>query len=843
VRTSAAPRLLLNFPERRLLDATPPLVGAPHPATLFDLQREADRAVLTAIAPPGVVVTDDLAVVQFRGQTGPYLEPSPGVATLDLLRLARTDLRAPLRQAIDEARAGNRVVRAKCNGAGAGGVVELEIVPFSQSPAQNFFVVMFRELPRAAADVSASTDVTAASSNEGALAEELASTRRYLESVIEQAEASNEELKAANEEIVSSNEELRSMNEELQTAKEELQATNEELRTVNAEMNERNNEASRLNDDLLNVLSSVEIPIVLLGRDARVRRFTPAAAGLFHLVASDVGRPFGDLRSSLTAPELPRMITDVLEQPTPTRKTVQDEQGRWFELLVRPYLTTDRRIDGVVVTAVDVDAVKRGTELLAESKAYAEGIVDTIRESLIVLEPDRRVRSANLSFFHAFSLLPDETVGRRLGELARGVLDAPELRTILDRIERGDRVDALPMDLVVAGIRRSFVVSGCRIERTPLTLLALQDVTERRRMEEALHKSEIRFRDVLTNASEAVLMSAVDGRIVFANAAASQMFGYPEDELVGLVVEALVPERLRDTHPALRARYLESPASRRMRPDREVSGRKKDGTEFPIEVVLSTVAADGAPLAVAFISDISARRESERAIGLYQTRLQAMAFDAAVAEEAERRQIAVELHDRIGQALALAQIRLTSARATMPEPARHEVEQAVELLEQCNVDVRSLMFDLSPPVLYDLGLKEALSWLAEDIERRFGLRVELISDEPAQPLDDTAAALLFRGVRELLMNVVKHAKAPTAKVSLVQEGDHVAVEVADRGIGFDPADVASDAKGGGFGLFSVREQIVRLGGAFEVQSSPGAGTRIRLRIPAKRPQVGENEVP
>ena len=160
------------------------------------------------------------------------------------------------------------------------------------------------------------------------LQQELASTRQYLESVIEQLEASNEELKAANEEIVSSNEELRSTNEELQSAKEELQATNEELGTVNDEMRDRNVEAHRLNDDLSNVLSSVEIPIVILGRDTRVRRFTPAAGKLFGLGATDLGRPIADLPSvPKVAPVLPRLVPQVLDELRPAECTGQDAAG------------------------------------------------------------------------------------------------------------------------------------------------------------------------------------------------------------------------------------------------------------------------------------------------------------------------------------------------------------------------------------------------------------------------------------------------------------------------------------------------------------------------------------
>jgi two-component system CheB/CheR fusion protein len=192
-----------------------------------------------------------------------------------------------------------------------------------------------------------------------ALRQELTSTRQYLESVIEQLEATNEELMAANEEIVSSNEELRSGNEELESSKEELQATNEELRTLNDEMRDRSVEATRLSDDLTNVLSSAEIPIVIVGRDSRVRRFTPAAGRAFGLVTADLGRPLSEARQiGAIAAVLTPLVEQVLQELRPLDSTIQDLSGRWHQVWVRPYKTLDGRIDGTVIAARDIDAEK-----------------------------------------------------------------------------------------------------------------------------------------------------------------------------------------------------------------------------------------------------------------------------------------------------------------------------------------------------------------------------------------------------------------------------------------------------------------------------------------------------
>jgi two-component system CheB/CheR fusion protein len=710
-RTSASPRMVFDFARPRRADPTPAeVVAATKPSGPLDVHREADRLVLAEFAPPGVVVTDDLAIVQFRGRTGPFLEPAPGVPSFDLLRMAREELRLPLRQTIDLARAKGKATRRTGVPLGSGTAaraIEIEVIPFRVAPtAQRFFVVLFTDATSKAAEVARAQDAAPAlapsSAESTGVAQELASTRDYLQSVIEQLEASNEELKAANEEIVSSNEELRSTNEELQMAKEELQATNEELRTVNDEMAVRNAEATRLNDDLTNVLSSVEIPIVILGRDSRLRRFTPAAAKALRLVANDVGRPMRDIHPLVKAPELSQMISDVLEHLRAVERSVQAEGGRWYQLSVRPYVTLDNRIDGTVITAIDIDAMKRTAQLLAEARNYAESIVDTVRECLVVLDHDLAVRSANRAFHETFGVTSKDIEGRGLYELGRGEWNIPALRMRLDELGRGvAKLEDLRIEQDVNGTgRRAFLLTARRVEGTSSILLALDDVTERERAESAVERTE------------------------------------------------------------------------------------------------------------------------------------KQAFDSAVAEERERRRIAVDLHDRIGQSLALAQIKLTSVREAVNGVPRAALDDSVELLAQLVADTHTLIFDLSPPVLYDLGLKDALSWLAEEVEKRQGMHVELVDDALDKPLDDVSAALVFRAVRELLMNVFKHAKVSTARVSLRRAGDYLDIDVEDQGVGFD-ADEASRPPHSGFGLFSVRDQIGGLGGSVKLTSEPRQGTRVSMRVPLK----------
>jgi len=201
------------------------------------------------------------------------------------------------------------------------------------------------------------------------LQRELTATKEYLQATIEQQDTLSEELRSANEETQSANEELHSTNEELQTAKEEAQSANEELQTVNEELNHRNAELARVNNDLVNLLSGVNIPIVMVGRDLRIRRFTPVAEKLFNLIPTDAGRPISDIKPNLQVDDLPRLIATVIDSLAPHESEVRDHAGRWYSLRIRPYITMDNKIDGASVVLLDIDSIKRALEQLRSAPA------------------------------------------------------------------------------------------------------------------------------------------------------------------------------------------------------------------------------------------------------------------------------------------------------------------------------------------------------------------------------------------------------------------------------------------------------------------------------------------
>jgi two-component system CheB/CheR fusion protein len=245
------------------------------------------------------------------------------------------------------------------------------------------------------------------------LRQELAATREYLQSMIQQQDAANEELRSANEEILSSNEELQSTNEELETAKEELQSSNEELTTVNEHLQRRNHELDQATNDLLNLFSSSNIPVVMVGPDRRIRRFTPPARKLLNLLHADVGRPIGDLNTSVAIRDLEEVIDDVIDRVQVVERRVRDRDGHWYMLRVHPYRTADNRIEGALLVLVDIDQLLRDQADLSRQATLLELSLDAIA----IRDADDRIIFWNHGAQKTYGWSEEEALSQRINQL------------------------------------------------------------------------------------------------------------------------------------------------------------------------------------------------------------------------------------------------------------------------------------------------------------------------------------------------------------------------------------------------------------------------------------------
>jgi two-component system CheB/CheR fusion protein len=369
-------------------------------------QREADRVTLKQFGPPGVLVNAEFQVLEFRGSTGAYFELPPGKVSYDLLRLAREGLALPLRAALNKAKQEDRPVReqnVRVRENEGTRTVDLHILPL-KSLKERCYLILFAEAKRGAPE-RASVEGAASKSPTRShaprsdaprlarrriaeLERELAETRDERQSIQEEHGATSEEFQAANEELQSANEELQSINEELETSKEELESTNEELITVNEEMVNRNAELNRLNSDLNNLQASVDLAVVLLGRDLTIRRFSPVAERAFSLLASDVGRPIGALKHNLDFPSLDQFVAQVIDTAQVQEREVQDKEGRWYLLRVRPYLALDNKIDGATLVLVDINALKLSERAAEAARAGLEQLGEDKDELMGILTHD-----------------------------------------------------------------------------------------------------------------------------------------------------------------------------------------------------------------------------------------------------------------------------------------------------------------------------------------------------------------------------------------------------------------------------------------------------------------------
>lgn len=466
------------------------------PTDDFNLQAKMEQLILSHYAPTGVAINNKMEVLQLRGEIDRYLKLVPGIPNLNLFSLVRDGLLVELRAAIYQAQRQELPVRKnglRIQEGDRSRVVNLQVIPFKTPPTdEHLFLVLFEEAPpniSSPSIVDAETSQGDLERENARLREELAAaikeraaTQEYLQAVIQEQEHTNQDLKVANEEILSSNEELQSTNEELETAKEEIQATNEELNTTNEELYSRNVELHQVNNDLTNLLASINIPILMLTNDLRIRRFTPMAQRLFNFIPTDAGRPLSDIRANLNIPDLETLILEVLDTLSVREREVQTEGGHWYNLRIRPYRTLENKIDGVVLVLLDIDAIKRSVATLEVARNYAEAIVETVQVPLIVLESDLRVNKANRSFYESFQVSPTETT-QSLFELG----NIPELRSLLSDVFANNT----PMQNFE--VEHHFERTGQRIlllnvgkitqEGSVRILLAIEDITERRRFE------------------------------------------------------------------------------------------------------------------------------------------------------------------------------------------------------------------------------------------------------------------------------------------------------------------------------------------------------------------------
>lgn len=366
----------------------------------------------------------------------------------------------------------------------------------------------------------------------------------------------------------------------------------------------------------------------------------------------------------------------------------------------------------------------------------------------------------------------------------------------------------------------------------------LRDITERVRAESLLARSEARLRGILDSAMDAIITVDDSQHIVLFNSAAEAMFGCSREEAVGAPLAWFIPDRFRATHAGHVRSFGETgTASRRMGALRIVTGLRRNGEEFPIDASISQITEGGSKFYTVILRDVTARVRAEEALRRSKEELQELGVVAHQAREQEKSRIARELHDELAQGLTALQMDVAWCKEKLPagqDGLATKLQRMETLLDTTVTATRRIAADLRPLMLDDLGLLPAVEWLVENFIQRTGVPCELavsISDLHLHKAESTA---IFRIVQESLANIAKHAKASRAEVAIEQSGGEVMINVRDDGLGFLPE---NSRKPNSFGLVGLRERAYLLGGEAAINSGPGKGTNVEVRLPLTSPRT------
>ena len=440
-RPAAAAAVPVQFPlgrpqyERSQLTLVKPSEPASH---IADVAQKL-LLLVASYAPPCVMIDSNDKIIYSHGKTGNYLELTEGQVNLNILSMAREEIRHDLAGAIRMARLRNKHISLEGLRVETEGGYQRLTLTVTPTPAVEgrgeLLMVAFEDIAAAQKKGGKTRDVFTPRSARriSDLEQEVRHGQQHLQTTVEELETSNEELKSSNEELQSTNEELQSANEELETSKEELQSLNEELVIVNAELHGKNDQLAQANDDMKNLFDSTKIATVFLDNQLCIKRFTSEATRIINLIQSDVGRPVSHIASKLEDDTLSTDAQQVLDSLVPKQRQIKSRDGLWYLYRAMPYRTLDQSIDGVVLTFTDITEQK-----LAESanaaKEIAEGIVETVREPLVVLDDCFSVLAANRAFYRLFQVAEKDTMSDSFFNLANGQWDIPKLRELLEKL-------------------------------------------------------------------------------------------------------------------------------------------------------------------------------------------------------------------------------------------------------------------------------------------------------------------------------------------------------------------------------------------------------------------------
>jgi two-component system CheB/CheR fusion protein len=774
------------------------------PNFLVSLKEEVDSLLIAEYAPASLLVNNNLEILVFRGQVNPYLTHEPGTASLNVAKIVQKELRTDVQTIIYRARKENKAfkdtIQFKHDGQQKKLTIKvnpLKIVDFDEP----FFLVTFQEesSPRKLSPQEAESKTTSVEKESAEykqvqeLKADLESTKQSLQTIIEVQEATNEELRSTMEEAQSSNEELQSTNEELETAKEELQSSNEELQTLNEELQNRNLALGRLNDDLANFQANMDVPVVIVDNDLKIRRFTESALDFLKISPSDVGRLITGIKLAVHIENLEQTILDVISKLRVVTQEIEYDENRWCEMRVRPYLTADKKIDGAVISLVDVTEHKKTEQeisnALKKSQRSESEISALLRASRAVLQ-NKEFKDSARAIFDACK----ELIGATAGYVALLSDDGKEnLVLFLDSGGLPCTVDpSLPMP--IRGLRGEVYNSGKAV---------FENIFPRSEWQKFSPKGHVQLQNVLF--APLTVENSVVGVIGLANKTggftkrdAEMAVAFGELASIALVNSQML-DKLEENEKELRmhSKHLEVLVEERTR-------QLKDSERLSaIGATAGMVGHDIRNPLQAITSDVY----------LVKTEL-------ASTPESEEKKNALE--------------------------SLREIEKNTDYINKIVQDLQDFAKPLTPHVE-----ESDLKLIIDELITKNGLPENIkvsVNVEPAATNFVADSTFINRIMYNLVNNAVQampnggrltiHAYKETKDIVITVEDTGVGIPEQVKGKLFTPM-FTTKAKGQGFGLAVIKRMSEALGGTVTFESQEGKGTTFTVRLPPPKELNGK----
>ena len=840
-------------PPRPTTMKLPPLPGArPGHATHAGAPQASDYAatVRDALAlrhsPAAVLINREGRALYFHGLVQGYLHQPPGAPISDLFAMVHEELRPLLRALLHKActsrSSADAVASMKGGDSGSEQAVRMVVTPLPERGDDGLLLVAFERVER---ELPLHRDEEDAGAVLRVLEDELRNTKRELRAAIEELESTNEELKVANEEAMSMNEELQSANEELETSKEELQSINEELTTVNNQLQEKVNELEAVNDDLGNLLTSTHIPTLFLDRQLNIKRYTPAATRLFRLIPGDLNRPLSDIASQIDLPSLFADARRVLEQLTPVEQEMHTPGGEYYLRRVLPYRTQEDRIDGVVITFIDITDIRRA----AEGQRRFAAVMQASSDAIVVHDIQGRVlawnRGAEAMYGHAEAEVLNTDFALLLPTEAR-----EQHGRCLQRLLAGERIVGVDTqrrrrDGALLDISASYTLVGDAGHAQAVALIE-RDVTSGKHAEHELRESEQRFRTLADSAPVLVWMSRSDGAIEFVNREFCHFTGMDARALAGRRWTDVLHGD--DVDPVLKR--IE--AARRQVPPGRVAVTAQVRTAGGVHrwmklSVIQRLDEHGAPMGlVGSMADIDAQVGAERELRAADRRKDE--FLAMLGHELRNPLVPIRNAAEVLSRIAGDDNRLRWVRDTLVRQVEH-VTRLVDDLLNISLITRGILRLQLEPVELSQAVERAIDVVMPLIQRKRHRLESRLSEEPLWVEGD--AIRLTQVFENLLTNAAKYTNdAGELGLELVREGDHAVVHVRDNGLGLAPSmhrrvfdlfvqderSIDRSQGGLGIGLALVRHLVELHHGRVEAHSEGiGKGCEFVVRLPLLPP--------